>query len=163
MKEKLKKLIMDTLKRKPENKALMLMDFSVNVRTTLGVSMNDYIDELLDAAAELEQEELIRFEDGRNGGRFVRGLNFDNYYVSQPDNSTYNFNVGNISAANVQVGNNNTLAIEQGFQELIDKLNELDVPENDKNSAKQTLRSVLSNASIASILGGAVSGLLSLL
>lgn len=163
MKDKLKKLIMDTLNRKADNQALLLMDFSVNVRSTLGVSMSDYFDDFTDASKELEDKEFIRLENTGHGGRLVRGLNFYDYFITQSDNSTYNFSVGSISATNVQVGNNNTLAIEQGFQELIDKLNKLDVPEKDKASAKLTLRSALNNASIASILGGAVSKLLSLL
>ncbi|MCU6236790.1 hypothetical protein KWH75_06870 [Morganella morganii] len=163
MKEKLKKLMMNTLSNTPGNKALLLLDFSVQVRSTLGVSMNDNINELSEAIEELQEKEFIRYENTRNGGRVVRGLNFDDYFVTPADNKTNNFNIGSIAATNVQVGNNNTQSIQQGFEDLIDKLNKSNISEEDKKSAKLTLRSVLNNASIASILGGTVSGLLSLL
>lgn len=158
-----KKLLMDTLKNKPSNKALMLFDFSVNVRSTLGVSMNDHLDELSEAATLLQDEKYIRFEDGRQGGRFVRGLHFDDYFDKKTEQSVVNFSVGSVSGGNVQIGNNNSLVIEQGLKSLIDKIDSKDIPEPEKEVAKNSLKSLLSNPTVAAILGGAASGILSLL
>lgn len=161
MKEKFKRLIMDTLKSKASHKGLLLCDFSINIRATLNVDMGEYIPVLEDAIQELEDNEFVSYRPNRNGGIIARGLYFEDYFSNKTNNSIYN--IGHIEAGNVQVGNNNTLIIERGLEELIDKLNNLNISEKDKENAKSCLSKVLNNPSIASILGGAVSGLLSLL
>ncbi|MDM3841391.1 hypothetical protein ACK6V9_16195 [Proteus mirabilis] len=159
MKEKLKRLIMDTLKKKASNQGLLLHDFSINIRTTLNVDINEHMQELEHAIQELEDNEFICFIARRNGDIIARGLYFDDYFSNKINNSVYN--IGHIEAGNVQVGNNNTLTIERGLEELIDKLNNLNISEKDKENAKSCLSKVLNNPIITSILGGAVSGLLS--
>lgn len=158
-----KKLLMDTLRNKPNNKAIMLFDFSANVRSTLGVSMNDHLDELSEAATLLQNEKLIRFEEGRQGGRFVRGLHFDDYFDKKPEQSVVNFSVGSVNGGNVQIGNNNSLVIEQGLKSLIEQIDSKDIPEPEKEVAKNSLKSLLSNPTVAAVLGGAASGISSLL
>lgn len=159
MKEKFKRLIMDTLNSKASHKGLLLCDFSINIRATLNVDMGEYIQALEDAIQELEDNEFVSYRSNRNGGVIARGLYFDDYFSNKADNSIYN--IGYIEAGNMQIGNNNTLTIERGFEDLIDKLNNLNLSEKEKENAKSSLRKVLNNPSIASILGGAVSGLLS--
>ncbi|MBE9397102.1 hypothetical protein IOQ59_07485 [Pontibacterium sp. N1Y112] len=70
-------------------------------------------------------------------------------------NTTYNIN-----AANVQVGDGNTQNIVDAFQELAAKIEHSGATPQEKEEAKGLIKGLLSNATIAAILGGAVSGLL---
>lgn len=62
-----------------------------------------------------------------------------------------------------QVGDHNTQNITNSFNELIQRINSSDVDVTQKEKAKKDLKNLLENPTVASILGGAVSGLIALL
>ncbi len=69
---------------------------------------------------------------------------------------TNNFNISAINADNVQVGNENTQNIT--ITELVEK-----VAKSNDSDAKSTLKKLLENSTVGSVVGAAVSGLISLL
>src|SRR5690625_919555 len=70
---------------------------------------------------------------------------------------TTNYNIGNLTAHNVQVGDENTLNANVTLQDFVEKISKT----NDEE-AKQTLRKLLSNRTIITLLGASASTLLSL-
>ncbi|EPZ1264670.1 hypothetical protein ACXKOW_002625 [Vibrio parahaemolyticus] len=71
-------------------------------------------------------------------------------------NITYNF--GSISAEQMQVGNENTQNTTINIQQLVEK-----VASSNDTEAKNKLKQLLENSTVASVLGASVSGLLSML
>ncbi|NIY90361.1 hypothetical protein HCZ64_24580, partial [Vibrio campbellii] len=69
---------------------------------------------------------------------------------------TYNF--GTISAEQMQVGNDNTQNTTINIQQLVEK-----VASSNDNEAKNKLKQLLENSTVASVLGASVSSLLSML
>jgi hypothetical protein len=63
----------------------------------------------------------------------------------------------------IQVGDHNIQNIETGLKELVEKINASEVSEPEKEEAKSNFRQLINNPIVAGVLGGATSGILSLL
>lgn len=63
----------------------------------------------------------------------------------------------------IQVGDHNSQNIEIGLKELIQSVSGLDIPPQEKEQASSLIKQLVNNPTIAGVLGGATSGLLSLL
>ena len=70
---------------------------------------------------------------------------------------------GDFAGANVQIGDGNTQNIVNAFEELISKVDSSDATPSEKEEAKGLLKTLFSNPTFSSILGGATAGLLGLL
>lgn len=77
-------------------------------------------------------------------------------HSSNAQSSTYN--IGSISASQVQVGNNNSLAVNISVQHLAEA-----VAKSNDEEAKSALKKLLENNTVASIAGAGVSALLAFL
>jgi hypothetical protein len=86
----------------------------------------------------------------------VENLTEQMHSTRQVATSTYN--ISSINATQVQVGNNNSQIAHITIQELIEKVSKSHDPE-----AKLTLRKLLENSTVASIVGAGASALLGLL
>ena len=78
--------------------------------------------------------------------------------TSPVDCTTQSISIGTLSAKNLQVGNNNNLNINISIQEIVEK-----VSRAADNDAKKKLGELLSNATVAGIIGSGVSALIGLL
>ena len=67
-----------------------------------------------------------------------------------------NFNISSINASNVQVGNENVQNIT--INELVERISKSDDPE-----AKSTLKKLLENSTVGSVIGAGISGLIGIL
>ncbi|EMQ2224062.1 TPA: hypothetical protein ACW7U9_004727 [Citrobacter freundii] len=86
----------------------------------------------------------------------VENLTEQMHSTRSPVSSTYN--ISSINATQVQVGNNNSQIANITMQELIERVSKSEDPE-----AKATLRTLLENSTVASIVGAGASALLGLL
>jgi len=77
-------------------------------------------------------------------------------HVSKNQSST--INIGSISGEQVQVGNHNSQITNISIQQLVEH-----VAKNGDAEAKSTLRNLLQNSSVASLVGAGASALLALL
>ena len=77
-------------------------------------------------------------------------------HIANTDNST--INIGSISGEQVQVGSQNTQITNINIQELVESVAKSNDPE-----AKKTLKSLLKNSTVASLIGAGASALLNLL
>ncbi len=68
------------------------------------------------------------------------------------------FNIGSITGEQVQVGNNNSQAVNISVQNLVEA-----VAKSGDQEAKSTLRKLLENSTVASIVGAGAAALLTLL
>ena len=65
-----------------------------------------------------------------------------------------------INNSNVQVGDGNIQNIVNSFEQLVQEIESSNATAPEKEEAKGLLKSLISNPTIASVLGGAVSGLI---
>lgn len=72
-------------------------------------------------------------------------------------------NTFHIHNSNVQVGDGNVQNIVNSFEQLAAEIDSTDATPVEKEKAKGELKSLLTNPTVAAILGGAVSGLLGIL
>ena len=79
---------------------------------------------------------------------------------SQVSNQT-TININDSSA--IQIGDNNVQNISNSITELVHKIDESNIINEEKVEAKSKIKELLTNPTIASILGGTVSGILGLL
>lgn len=77
-------------------------------------------------------------------------------HVAKAQSST--FNIGSITGDQVQVGNENSLAININIQQLVES-----VARSDDEEAKSTLKKLLQNSTVASLIGAGAGALLGLL
>jgi len=68
-----------------------------------------------------------------------------------------------INNSNVQVGDGNVQNIVNSFNELVKEIDESQSTQEEKEVAKSLLNSLVSNPTVASVLGGTVSGLVGLM
>lgn len=68
----------------------------------------------------------------------------------------------NINNSSVQVGDGNIQNIVNSFEQLVEKIDSSKSTPAEKEEAKGLLKSLITNPVVASVLGGTVSGLLSL-
>lgn len=68
-----------------------------------------------------------------------------------------------INNSNVQVGDGNIQNIVNSFEQLIKEIDSSDSPLEQKEEAKGLLKSLVSNPTVAAILGGAVSGIIGII
>lgn len=78
----------------------------------------------------------------------------------QQTSSSPTFHINN---SNVQVGDGNVQNIINSFEQLITAIESSDTEPKQKEEAKSLLKTLLSNPTVSAVLGGSVSGLLSLL
>ncbi len=77
-----------------------------------------------------------------------------------------NFSIGSVSAQNVQIGNDNALNVQSvsfHLQSLIQAIDNHEGSVEEKAEAKSRLKSFLAHPLTASVLGGAIPGILALL
>lgn len=86
----------------------------------------------------------------------VENLTEQMHSTRQPASPTYN--ISSINATQVQFGDNNSQIANISIQELIERVAKCEDPE-----AKSTLRKLLENSTVASIVGAGASSLLGLL
>ena len=77
-------------------------------------------------------------------------------HLSNTQSST--FNIGSISGEQVQVGNRNTQVTNINIQQLVEH-----VAKSNDTEAKATLKSLLQNSTVASLIGAGASALLNML
>lgn len=68
-----------------------------------------------------------------------------------------------INNSNVQVGDGNIQNIVNSFEQLVQEIESSNSTQPQKEEAKGLLKSLISNPTVASVLGGAVSGLIGVL
>jgi hypothetical protein len=78
-----------------------------------------------------------------------------------PAHKNTTINISN--SQGIQVGDHNTQNIEAGLKELVEQINSAGVNDSEKQEAKSVLRQLIDNPVIAGVLGGATSGILTLL
>lgn len=81
----------------------------------------------------------------------------------QRQNKTIGNTTYNISNSNVQVGDGNVQNIIDSFQDLVGKIDNSSASPEEKNEAKGIISTLVQNPTVAAILGGAASGLLSMM
>ncbi len=79
----------------------------------------------------------------------------------QPAHKKTTINISNSNG--IQVGDNNVLNIESGLNELIQQIKSSNTSGAEKKQAMGTVKTLINNPIVASVLGSATSGLLSLL
>ena len=166
MNEKIKKLIYNKLSSLPDNKVLLFPDLEIAFSTETGKSLNDHSDVLENVAEDLEKSGFARFEQAPNGTlRILKGIDFDKWDKEMKSDSSgsVTFNIGKIEGQNIQVGNENVQNIEIGIKSLIEVVNNANIPDAEKATAKNKIKDLLENPTIAAALGGIASGLLGLL
>jgi hypothetical protein len=76
----------------------------------------------------------------------------------KPSAQTNTINIGSIAGEQVQVGNNNSQTVNISVQSLIDE-----IAKSGDSGAKDLLKNLLENATVASILGAGASALIGML
>lgn len=77
-----------------------------------------------------------------------------------PEESTSNIHIGNIYATAAQIGDHNTQNIETVFKVLIEKIDNVDAPEEEKKEAKSRLKAFLEHPLVGTAMGMGVNALL---
>nr|ELA9417331.1 hypothetical protein [Vibrio parahaemolyticus] len=90
-------------------------------------------------------------------------LRKDSSLLQEKKPVTRNTTINISNSQGIQVGDNNTQTIELGFQELIEKIENSEVSDFEKSEAKGALKALMENPVVAGVLGGAASGIFSLL
>jgi len=84
--------------------------------------------------------------------------------ITQKDTSPANIQIGTIyNQGPAQIGNHNTQNIEIVLKELIDKINDADVPDEQKREAKSRLKAFLEHPLVGTALGLGGSAIMALL
>jgi hypothetical protein len=66
------------------------------------------------------------------------------------------------SAANVQIGNQNTQSVVQTFNSIIEKINSSAASPEEKAEAKSLLKAFIEHPLVSSVIGGVAGGLVGL-
>lgn len=152
MKEKIKKTIFNELSKRTSNKHLHMFDLQVAFQTATGEKLGDFMEDLQSAVDELEQDDFARFEKLPNKTfRVVRGVDFDKWEseMRQGDQKS-EINIDTLNADNVQVGDNNTLNINNSPDDLVAVLQLfIDKPEQGKSLLDKLKGYIAKGASLA--------------
>jgi len=161
----LEKMIYKELCALPDNKKLLFIDLLGKVRIYFINSLADNSDAykvtLNNVLKRLQDNEYIVINKApfSNHVTISKGLHFDKWSQSMnSDKNNTQVNIGNITAYNVQVGNENSLITNISLQELVQK-----VAESKDQKAKSLIKELLENSTVGSIIGAGVSALLNIL
>ena len=129
-------------------------------------------EDLLAICDQLYESGLLEWKAIRHGGQSIRGLGKINaagvdvvendgrgapIALTFPVTQHITFN----SPANVQIGNQNSQAIEQTFHLLIERIDAANAAPEEKAAAKSRLKAFLEHPLVVSVLGGVAGGLAS--